>query len=123
MAAPIPNNPSNLTGIDISQKAIHNDLFNTTPLKTPAGPVENNAKKIARATKVAKSKLKGKNRKRHKKSVVKVYDPSLESGTVYAVSGSRSDLDGNWLVVNATHTLTKGGNTTSIELERCITSF
>ena len=124
MAAPVINNPSNLTGIDISQQAIHNDLFNTTPLKTtPSVPIENNSKKKARAAKVAKSKLKGKNRKRNKKSVLKEYDPSLESATVYAVSGSRSDLDGNWLVVNVTHTLTKGGNTTSAELERCITKY
>jgi hypothetical protein len=124
MAMPIVNNPSNLLHIDISQKAIHDDLFSTTPLKTsPSEPEEDNANKKERAKKVAKSKLKGKNRKRNKKSILKEYDPSLESATVYAVSGSRSDLDGNWLVVNVTHTLTKGGNSTSAELERCITKY
>jgi hypothetical protein len=119
---PVINNPSNLLNIDISQAAIHNDLFNTTPIKN--APAETNSKKTARATKVAKSELKKKNRKRHKKGIVVPYNPALESGTVYAITGSRSDLDGNWLVVDMTHTFVKGaGAVSSINLERCITAF
>ena len=119
---PVKNNPKNLLGINLPSAAIAGSLFSTVPLATtPTVNLETNAAKKARALKVATSKLKEKNRNRHKKSIVKPYDPSLESGTVYAVSGSRSDLDGNWLVVSVTNTLSKGGNTTSAELERCLT--
>jgi len=123
MADPVVKNvPENLTNVDISQKAIHENLFDTTPLKTDPAPVkENNSKKVARAKKVAESKLKKKNRKRHRKNVVLFYNDAVESGTVYAVSNSRSDLDGNWLVVNVTHDVAKSGSKTTLELERCLT--
>src|SRR5262245_28941707 len=124
MADPVQNNPQNLTGVDISQKAIHDNLFYTTPLKTaPAQVKETRSTKVERAKEVAKSKLKKKNRKRHRKNIVKPYDETVESGTVYAVSGSRSDVDGNWLVVNVTHNFSKGGATTAMELERCLPAY
>jgi hypothetical protein len=122
MDGPVINRPSNLGNLDILQQAIVHDLFSTTPLKS--APAETNSKKIARATKVAKSHLKQKNRKRYKKGIVLPYNPALESGTVYVISGTRSDLDGNWLVVNMTHDFVKGsGGVSTVSLERCSTSF
>jgi hypothetical protein len=86
--------------------------------------IETDSDKVERAKKVAKSELKKKNRKRNKKGIVVPYNAALESGTVYAVTGSRSDLDGNWLVVDMTHTFVKGaGATSTVNLERCITAF
>jgi hypothetical protein len=122
--APVINSPSNILHVDISQAAIHDDLFFAKPLKSPSASSETNSKKIDRATKVAKSELKKKNRKRHKKGIVVPYNAALESGTVYKISGSRSDLDGNWLVVDMNHSFVKGaGATSTINLERCITTF
>jgi hypothetical protein len=90
----------------------------------PTTSIETDNEKVARAKKVAKSELKKKNRKRHKKGITIPYNSALESGTVYTVQNSRSDLDGNWLVVNMTHNFVKGaGAVSTVDLERCITSF
>jgi hypothetical protein len=122
MADPVKNNPANLADVDISQAAVDRDLFYKTPLNSD--PSETDTAKTDRAKKVAKSELKKKNRKRNKKGITLPYNPVLESGTVYTVTGSRSDLDGNWLVVDMTHAFVKGsGAISTVNLERCITSF
>jgi hypothetical protein len=105
-------------------KGVQLNLFGRTPLATvPTATIENNETKTTRADKVAKSRLKKKNRKRHSKSIVLPLNLSLESATVYTTQGFSPDLDGNWLVTSVTHSLKKSGSTTSVELERCKTSF
>jgi len=127
--SPIANIPSWLTsefqGALKSNlpKGVQLNYFGRTPLVTPTTTTENNQAKTTRADKVAKSRLKKKNRKRHQKSVVLPLNLSLESATVYTTQGFSPDLDGNWLVTSVTHSMKKSGSTTSLDLERSKTSF
>jgi hypothetical protein len=127
---PLANVPSWLTSEFQSAlksnlpKGVSLNLFGRTPLATvPTATVENNEKKTSRAHKVAKSRLKKKNRKRHSKSIVLPLNLGLESATVYTTQGFSPDLDGNWLVTSVTHSMKKSGSTTSVDLERSKTSF
>ena len=95
----------------------------TTSGKTGSGDDTNTVKKT-RAAKVAKSRLKKKNRKRKKKNIVLEYNPTIEAGTVYTTSGFSPLFDGNWLVIQVTHEFKgRSGSTTSLELEKCILSY
>lgn len=102
--------------------------FKYVPLKSGSDPVggsdDTNTVKKTRAAKVAKNKLKGKNRKHKKHGLELPFNPMIESGTVYTLQGFSPDFDGNWLITQVTHTFTgKGGTKTSIELEKAITSY
>ena len=126
---PIANVPTWLTsqyqGVlkNALPKGVQLTLFGRTPAAATVATQENNSNKTERADKVAKSRLKKKNRKRHQKSIVLPLNLGLESATVYTTRGFSPDLDGNWLVTQVTHTLKKSGSTTSVELERCKSSF
>jgi hypothetical protein len=127
--SPITNVPTWLTSEyqstlkQILPKGVQLNLFGRTPAATPVAVQENNSSKVSRADKVAKSRLKKKNRKRHQKSISLPLNLGLEAATVYTTQGFSPDLDGNWLVTQVTHTMKKGGSTTSVELERCKTTF
>ena len=124
--------PNTLPNLESTQSFTGADRapFQVTPLpgqktgSTVGSKDDTNATKKARAAKVAKSKLKTKNRKRKKKNIVLEYNPSIESGTVYTTSGFSPLFDGRWLVILVTHDLKgKSGSTTTLELEKCITSY
>lgn len=119
---PALNNPLNLIGIDNPFSAIQKSLFSMTPLQalsdTATQTLETNSDKCARAKHVAEKKLKKKNQKRHGISFEIPYNGGIESGTVYTLVNGSPDVDGPWLVVNVTHTLSKGGNKTHVQLEK-----
>jgi hypothetical protein len=47
------------------------------------------------------------------------FSPTIESGTVYAVSGFRADSDGNYLVVDVEHCFRgRSGSTTRLKLQK-----
>jgi phage protein D len=45
-------------------------------------------------------------------------EPTIAAETIIEASGFRRDVDGEWNVVRATHTITESGYTTSIEAEK-----
>jgi hypothetical protein len=91
-----------------------------------AGPDPNPAKKpppglSTSGNAVAKSKLKQKNRKRRKHSIVTPLNLTVESSTVFTLSGFALGFDGNWLLINTQHRLAgKGPSTTALDFQKCL---
>lgn len=75
------------------------------------------AKSVSDAEHLAKAKLRELNARSVTGSISLVGDPSLVAGVVVAVSGFGS-FDGNFIVQEATHSVSSGGYTTSLSLRR-----
>ena len=75
------------------------------------------AKSVSDAERIAKAKLRELNARSVTGSISLVGDPSLVAGVVVAVSGFGS-FDGNFIVQEATHSVSSGGYTTSLLLRR-----
>lgn len=75
------------------------------------------AKSVSDAERIAKAKLRELNARSVTGSISIVGDPSLVAGVVVTVSGFGS-FDGNFIVQEATHSVSGGGYTTSLSLRR-----
>lgn len=95
---------------------------NPYPATVPA--ISANTGSTTKAQRVAKSKLKKKNRKGKKHRLVVPLNLRIEAGTVYTLKGFSPDFDSNWLIIDCEHKFSaKGGSTTSLDLQMCITGY
>lgn len=96
--------------------------YNPYPQTVPA--VDSNTASTTKAGRVAKSKLKKKNRKGKKHRITVPLNLRVEAGTVYTLQGFSPDFDANWLVTECEHKFSaKGGSTTSLDLQMCILGY
>jgi len=109
--APIKANVSNKQEYDIVK-----DQAN--PGKTP---IETAIDKIGQHNDVAANTLAQKNRKRKQSSMELPFDPKMEEGTVYQLTGYAPNFDGKWLITEVNFSFTgKGGSRMTIELMQCL---
>ena len=96
----------------------------TTVLPSPIPIAETDAGMNARAKRVARSKLKKKNRKGKKHQMTIPLNLRVEAGTVYTLQGFSPDFDGPWLVTEVEHKFAaKGGATTVLNMQMSIQGY
>lgn len=84
-------------------------------------PLETNTNKIQQHNNVAANMLAQKNRKRKQSSMELPFDPTIEEGTTWTLSGFAPNFDGKWLITGVDFTFTgKGGSRLNIELIQCL---
>jgi len=84
-------------------------------------PIETEIDKIGQHNNVAANTLAQKNRKRKQSSMELPFDPKMEEGTVYQLSGFAPNFDGKWLVTEVNYSFTgKGGSRMTVELMQCL---
>jgi hypothetical protein len=70
---------------------------------------------------VAMAKLKGKNRKRRHHSFVVPMNLTIESATVFTLSGFAAGFDGPWLLMHTENRMMgKAGDTTTLDMQKCL---
>jgi len=108
--APIEASPTDENNLIIENQA--------NPGKTP---LETEIDKIQAHNDVAANVLAQKNRKRKQSSMELPFDPTIEEGTVYQLSGFAQNFDGKWLVTEVNFQFSgKGGSRMTLEFVQCL---
>jgi hypothetical protein len=84
-------------------------------------PIETQIDKIQQHNDVAANTLAQKNRKRKQSSMELPFDPTIEEGTVYQLTGFAPNFDGKWLITEVNFSFTgKAGSRMTLELMQCL---
>lgn len=101
------------------------DLPATPGVQAPLKSDETNPDVVDKAKKVAKAKLKQKNRKANEFVILLPLNLTFESGTVYKLQGFTPDADARtWVVTEVNHSFkAKDGSTSKITLRRTLNDY
>ena len=84
-------------------------------------PIETEIDRIKQHNDTAANQLLQKNRKRKQSSMELPFDPTIEEGTVYQLSGFAQNFDGKWLVTEVNFQFSgKGGSRMTLEFVQCL---
>jgi hypothetical protein len=84
-------------------------------------PIETEIANIKQHNDVAANKLAQKNRKRKQSSMELPFDPTIEEGTNWTLTGFAPNFDGKWMITEVVYSFSgKTGSRMQIELMQCL---